>query len=61
MQHAWYMKTLQVRGFLVMILEGNRLRWRQKHRGTNDIKVDRKRYGVRMWTGFTWLKRGDAM
>jgi hypothetical protein len=27
----------------------------------NDIKIHIKRYGVRMWTGFRWLKMGDAM
>jgi len=32
-----------------------------KHRWINDIKIHIKRHGVRVWTGFRWLKMGDAM
>ena len=42
-QHAWYTKNLQVRDFLVMKHEGNRLRWRPKHRWMDDIKIHIKR------------------
>jgi len=38
--------------------EGNRLFARPRHRAENNIRMDVKKIGWRVWTAFLWLRVG---